>query len=49
MNVMGTATNPVTFTSEDETEKWGGLVINGYAPISIIGLDNEVQQRSQRL
>ncbi len=30
----GTPTAPITFTCSDPTERWGGLVINGYAPIS---------------
>ncbi len=34
MNVEGTASAPVTFTPTTATGNWGGLVINGYAPIS---------------
>ncbi|MFI3292021.1 MAG: hypothetical protein SNG27_03675 [Rikenellaceae bacterium] len=34
MYVNGTASAPVTFTSTDGESNWGGLVINGYAPIS---------------
>ncbi|MFI3302940.1 MAG: hypothetical protein SNH35_04895 [Rikenellaceae bacterium] len=34
MYVNGTASAPVTFTSTNGESNWGGLVINGYAPIS---------------
>ncbi len=34
MYVRGTADNYVKFTSKNNDGKWGGLIINGYAPIS---------------
>ncbi|MFR9603683.1 MAG: hypothetical protein SNG02_07415 [Rikenellaceae bacterium] len=34
MNVNGTASAPVTFNCVDEDSNWGGLIINGYAPVS---------------
>ncbi len=34
MYVNGTASAPVTFTCTDSDSNWGGLIINGYAPIS---------------
>ena len=37
INAVGTASSPITFTSAESDPKagdWGGLIINGYAPIS---------------
>ncbi len=32
--VNGTASAPVTFTAADGKSNWGGIIINGYAPVS---------------
>ncbi len=37
INAVGTASNPITFTSGESSPAagdWGGIIINGYAPIS---------------
>lgn len=45
INAKGTAEKPITFTAEEESAKsgyWGGIIINGKAPIS--GEDGETAQ-----